>query len=224
MSEENKTTVTGQEAPAAEAIKKEAPKKSSAQLNSKHLQGKDLINIGIYTAIYFVVVMAVAMLGYIPIFLVLLVVLVPLVGSIPIMLYITKIKKFGMIWISSIIMGILMILTGMTWMPIIVCAITGLIAELILKRGDYNSPTHAVFANAVFHCWCWGNYLPLFLQREAYFADRSSYGPEYVTTINSLLPNWMAPVLLVVCFVCGIAGGYLGKLILKKHFTKSGIV
>ena len=34
----------------------------------KKLDGKDLINIGIFTAIYFVVVFAVAMLGMIPIF------------------------------------------------------------------------------------------------------------------------------------------------------------
>ena len=41
------------------------------------LQGKDLINVGIFTAIYFVVMMAIAMLGFIPIFLPLLIVLVP---------------------------------------------------------------------------------------------------------------------------------------------------
>ena len=39
------------------------------------LQGKDLINVGIFTAIYFVVMMAIAMLGFIPIFLPLLIVL-----------------------------------------------------------------------------------------------------------------------------------------------------
>lgn len=32
------------------------------------LQGKDLINIGIFTAIYLVIIVAVAMLGFIPIF------------------------------------------------------------------------------------------------------------------------------------------------------------
>ena len=31
------------------------------------LQGKDLINVGIFTAIYFVVMMAIAMLGFIPV-------------------------------------------------------------------------------------------------------------------------------------------------------------
>ena len=36
-------------------------------MNNK-LQGKDLINIGIFTAIYFIVIFAAASIGFIPIF------------------------------------------------------------------------------------------------------------------------------------------------------------
>ena len=59
------------------------------------LQGKDLINVGIFTAIYFVVMMAIAMLGFIPIFLPLLIVLVPLIGGIVMMLYYSKVQKLA---------------------------------------------------------------------------------------------------------------------------------
>ena len=54
--------------------------------NKKRLEGRDLMNIGIYGAIYFVILFAVAMLGMIPIFLPLLSVLVPILGGIPFML------------------------------------------------------------------------------------------------------------------------------------------
>ena len=77
------------------------------------LQGKDLINVGIFTAIYFVVMMAIAMLGFIPIFLPLLIVLVPLIGGIVMMLYYSKVQKFGMVSLTGLICGILMLLTGM---------------------------------------------------------------------------------------------------------------
>ena len=50
--------------------------------NETKLKGRDLINVGIYAAIYFVILMAVAMLGMIPIFLPLLSVLVPILGGI----------------------------------------------------------------------------------------------------------------------------------------------
>lgn len=62
---------------------------------SGKLKGKDLINIGIYAAIYCVIMTAVAMLGFIPIMMPMLCVLVPLLGGIPYMLFMTKVDKFG---------------------------------------------------------------------------------------------------------------------------------
>lgn len=100
---------------------------------SSRLQGKDLMNIGIYSAIYCVIVTGVAMLGYIPIMMPMLCALVPLIAGVPFMLFLTKVKKFGMIWIMSIIIGIFMILTGMAHYALIVGFFTGLIAELIYK-------------------------------------------------------------------------------------------
>ena len=44
----------------------------SKQETGNKLNGRDFINIGIYAAIYFVIVMALAMTGLIPIFLILL--------------------------------------------------------------------------------------------------------------------------------------------------------
>ena len=49
--------------------------------NKKKLKGKDLINIGIYAAIYCVIMTAVAMLGFIPIMMPLLCVIVPIFGG-----------------------------------------------------------------------------------------------------------------------------------------------
>ena len=74
---------------------------------SRKFTGKDLGNIGIYTAIYYVIVCGVAMLGMVPIMYPMLVVICPIVGGIPFMLFLTKVRKFGMIWIMNIILGIL---------------------------------------------------------------------------------------------------------------------
>lgn len=191
--------------------------------SNKSLQGKDLINVGIFTAMYFVIVFAVAMLGYIPILMPMLCVLVPIVGGIPFMLFLTKVKKFGMIWIMSVIMGILMLLTGMGFYCILVGAVSGLIAELIFKSGNYRSASKAVLTSGVFSVWVWGNFVPLFLNIEAYFSTRQGYGQEYIDALTRLMPLWMCPVLLVVSFVSGIIGGLLGKAALKKHFHKAGI-
>lgn len=187
------------------------------------MKGKDLINIGIFSAIYFVIVFLIAMLGFIPIFLPLLAVLVPILGGIPFMLFLTRVKKFGMIWIMSIIMGLLMMLTGMSWQPLVVSVITGLLAELVYKSGNYQSAGKAVLTSGVFSLWIGGNYLPLFFAAEKYWSTRQNFGQDYIETVTKLMPAWMCPALFATAFVCGIIGGLLGKALLKKHFEKAGI-
>ena len=71
------------------------------ELKSNKLQAKDLINVGIFTAIYFVIFFAGMMLGYIPIFIPLLGLVCPILCGIPFMLYLTKVKKFGMVSLRS---------------------------------------------------------------------------------------------------------------------------
>ena len=190
------------------------------------LKGKDLINVGIYSAIYFVIMMIVAMLGVVPVLYPTLVVFVPLIGGIPFMLFLTKVKKFGMIWIMSILMGILMVVSGMGYYALIVGVVTGLLAEFVFKSGKYNNTGKAILTCGVFGLWVWGNYLQLFIDREAFFSSptRQGLGEDFINTINTLLPAWMCPVMLVICLVCGILGGLLGKKLLKKHFSKAGIV
>lgn len=195
-------------------------------MNSKEkvrLKGKDLINIGVFSAIYFVIVMIIAMLGYIPIMMPLLCVIAPILCGIPFMLFMTKVKKPGMIWIMGAIMGIMMMLTGMGYYSLIVTAFTGLIAELIYKSGKYISSKKAIITHGVFSIWMWGNFLPLFFNPEKYFSTRQDFGEEYITSLSNLMPIWMCPVLFVACFIFGILGGIIGRKLLKKHFEKAGI-
>lgn len=191
--------------------------------DSQKLQGKDLINIGIYSAIYFVVVFLIAMLGYIPIFMMLLPVLVPIIAGIPFMLFLTKVKKFGMISIMSIIMGLLMLITGMSYHALIVGTITGLLADALYKSGKYQSSIIAIVTSGVFSLWVAANYIPLIFTPTSYWATRQEFGEEYITTMTNWLPTWMCPVLFITAFVCGIVGGVVGKAILKKHFKRAGI-
>ena len=188
------------------------------------LQSKDLINVGIFTAIYFVIVVAVAMLGFIPIFLPLLSVIAPILGGIPCMLFLTKVKKPGMILIMIVIMGIMMILTGMGYYALLVGIVSGITAEIIYKSGNYVSSSKAVITYAVFSIWIWGNYFLFYFDQEKFFVAKESFGQEYKDTIMKIMPTWLFPTLLLCTFISGIIGGLLGKAMLKKHFKKAGII
>ena len=110
----------------------------SKELNSNKLNGKDLINAGIFSAIYVVIIMLVACtVGMIPIGFILLTLLVPLLEGIPMMLYFSKIKKVGMIMILQVVIGLAMIITGMGYDLLIWGIVTGIIAEIIMKVRKY---------------------------------------------------------------------------------------
>ena len=191
--------------------------------DTRKLNGKDLINVGVFTAIYLVVVLGFAMLGFIPVFMLTYVVLMPVFGGIVFMLFLTKVKKFGMVLLMGILFGIIMWLTGMSYYALVIGTVTSLITEIILKGGQYKSAKRAVLANGVFSIWIWSNYVPLFFFADKYWSTRQSFGQEYIEALTKLMPLWMCPVLFVSCFVFGILGGLLGLKLLKKHFAKAGI-
>lgn len=191
--------------------------------NDNKLKGKDLINIGIYAAIYCVLMTCIAMLGYIPIMMPMLCVIGPIILGIPMMLFYTKVKKFGMITIIGTIIGIYLCITGMGFWPLIFGVIFGFLADLIAKSGKYVSSRKTILSYATFCILVFGNYLPLYLDREGYFSTRQSFGTEYINALGNIMQPWTAPVLIVAAFACGMLGAILGKAVLKKHFEKAGI-
>lgn len=75
------------------------------------LNGKDLISIGIFTAVYFILnLLIAAAMGFIPLVNMMIPFASSLVLGIPMMLYFSKIKKFGMVLITYIIYGAILTL------------------------------------------------------------------------------------------------------------------
>ena len=106
---------------------------------TNRLQAKDLINVGIFTAIYFVVYFVVMMIAYIPILTLTLGFLCPIFCGIPTMLYFTKVKKFGMITLMGTILGLIMMVMGSGFFVLIFGVVCGILGDLIMKVGHYSS-------------------------------------------------------------------------------------
>lgn len=189
----------------------------------ERIKGKDLINIGIYAAIYCVVMTAVSMLGFIPVLMPLLAVLCPLIGGIPMMLFYTKVEKFGMITIMGIIIGLYLMITGMGTWPAVFGAVFGLLADFIAKGGGYASAKKCILSYATMCLTTFGCFLPLYLNIEEYFSTRQSFGAEYIASLTAVMQPWTAPLIFVSCFAFGALGAFLGQKLLKKHFKKAGI-
>lgn len=196
----------------------------TSQAVARRIKPKDLITTGIFTAIYFVIIMAVAMLGYVPVFIPLLAVICPLVGGIPYMLFASKVRCFGMVTIMGVLMGIIIGMGGMGVFVFATGPIFGLLADFVLRAGGYSSVKHAILSHGVLCMWLIGNYIPIVLTRDAYRESLvAGYGQEYADALMGLIPDWSLIVLLVALFVCGCAGAWIGHKVFKKHFERAGI-
>mgnify|MGYP002794796769 FL=1 len=190
------------------------------------LQAKDLINIGLFTVLYFVLGCCVAIpIGFVPIFLPILGALWTLITGIPFMLFAVRVKKFGMVTIMAVLSGLLMGLTGMGFWGILTGAVFGLLGDLIMKSGGYQSAKKTILGYGVVSLWMVGTYIPMYFMVEQSRADfAKSFGDEYADKVMSVMPMWSIVLVIAAIFLFALLGGRIGKAILKKHFSRAGIV
>ena len=190
------------------------------------LQAKDLINIGRLTVLYFVLGSCVAIpIGFVPIFLPILGALWTLITGIPFMLFAVRVKKFGMVTIMAVLSGLLMGLTGMGFWGILTGAVFGLLGDLIMKSGGYQSAKKTILGYGVFSLWMVGTYIPMYFMVEQSRTDfAKSFGDEYADKVMSVMPMWSIVLVIAAIFLFALLGGRIGKAILKKHFSRAGIV
>lgn len=193
-------------------------------MNNK-LQAKDLINIGLFTVLDFVLGCCVAIpIGFVPIFLPVLGSLWTLVTGIPFMLFAVRVKKFGMVTIVAVLSGLLMGFTGMGFWGVPVGLVFGLLGDLIMKSGEYRSAKKTLLGYGVFSLWMVGTYIPMYFMADQARADfAAGFGEEYADRVMSVMPMWSVVLVIAGIFLCALLGGVIGKAILKKHFVKAGI-
>lgn len=188
------------------------------------LNAKDLINVGIYTAIYLVIFFVIGMLGAIPILYPLEYLLIPVLTGIPFMLFLTKVEKFGMVSIMGIILAVFWYLMGYTWIPTITYIAAGLLSDFILSLGKYKSFKVSVAGYWIFSCAMIGCAAPMWLLTSTYMEQvRSVMGDEYVAGITKYMPSWMGIAGIGIILVSSVTGALLGRKMLKKHFERAGI-
>ncbi len=193
----------------------------------KKLKAKDFITIGVFTAIMVVIEFVFGMLGYIhPYVVAAYVVILPIVGAIPMMLFYMKTEKFGMITIMSVLIAIVMFITGMGWIGGPLVVLSGVIADIIAKKGKYKSFKHILISYAFFSLWVCANYTPILVSAESYKKDliEGGYSAEYVDGLFKAISVYTIGFLVLACFVCGIIGALIARACIKKHFEKAGIV
>lgn len=196
--------------------------------SSRKMQGKDLITIGIFSAIYFVVNFIFMVSGGIhPILWILMPGTVALFAGVPYMLMAAKVQKPGAVFLMGLITGLIYFATGQFTVVILIFMVVSCgLAELVRYLTKYNSLSGSYLSYIFFSYGMVGSPLPIWLFKESFLAQISEQGlpADYVAAVEASASNWMLVVLFAAPAVGAIFGAIIARALFKKHFEKAGIV
>lgn len=194
----------------------------------KKLKGKDLITIGIFSAIYFVINFIFMLLsGFHPMLWILMPGFIALFSGIPFMLMCAKVQKPGAVLIMGLITGLIYFVTGQFTVIILVTFVIGCgLGELFRLAGRYNSFKGNTAAFLCFSMGMVGSPLPIWLMRESFLAQIAEQGMpiDYVTTLENISSPQMLGVLFGAPVIGALIGAVIANAMFSKHFRKAGIV
>lgn len=195
---------------------------------SDKMKAKDYITLGIFTVLFFAVVMVCifasaatvvtfafgSAIAAIP-------------GGIIYMLMRAKVPKAGSVLLSGVVIGLIEFLIGAGWAVAVGFIAGAVIAELLARIGHYKSFWLNTIGYSVYMMFfALGTYLPMVIMT-GYVDDMSTsngVSAEYLTELHSFMNGTMVVIIAVVTFVAGIVGALIAKGVFKKHFQKAGIV
>lgn len=145
---------------------------------------------------------------------------IPIICGIPFMVFVTRVQRFGLIFAMGVIIGLLFLLTGQSWVATVLAVVLGLAADLIARAGQYRRWPLLVASYVVFAIMGIGMVVPLFFQRAATIAlMQSRHAAEWVNQIIRLTPPWLFYVMILMLAVGAVIGAYLGRAVFRKHFA-----
>ena len=196
--------------------------------NSKKLTVPDLISIGVFTALYFVLVtVATFACALLPgVGNILLPAVAALICGSVYMLLVAKLQKFGGVTIMGLVMGLFFFVSGHFVLSFAANIVCGVLADFIASRGQYKSKKLLLASYVVFAYGLTGPILPLWFMKDAYLANLTARGKDaaYINTLFAPINTGSFFASMAAILVCAIIGGIFGQRMMKKHFEKAGIV
>jgi energy-coupling factor transport system substrate-specific component len=196
--------------------------------SNKKMKGKDLITIGIFSAIYFVINFIFMLMGGLhPVMWILMPGFIALFTGVPFMLMAAKVQKPGAVFLMGLITGLIYFATGQFTIIILITFVIGCgLAELTRYLTSYSSFPGNSLAFAFFSLGMIGSPLPIWLFKESFLTQISEQGisSDYVSALQALSSDWMLIVLVAAPVLGALLGAFIARKLFKKHFEKAGIV
>lgn len=195
-------------------------------MEMEKLKIKDLVTIGVFTVIYFVLMFLSGMIGIVPILYLAYPAVAGIITGIVIMLFMAKVQKLWGLFILGLICSFIVIAMGNTYIILIHSVISMGIAEFVRKIGGYKSFKYNMLSFTIFNTWICGFLMQILLAKDKVIevAETRGKGYDYIMKLIALLNFQNMIFVYIGAIVGGIIGAYIGKVFLKKHFEKAGII
>ncbi|MDO5721378.1 MAG: MptD family putative ECF transporter S component [Actinomycetaceae bacterium] len=191
------------------------------------LTTRDLINIAIFSVIYFVIMYASGMVGFFgPAFMFVGWTIGILINGIVVMLLLARVPKVGTLALLGFIVGLGMAPGHTVWI-IPGAALLGFISDLIINAGAQGNPIQprrAIAGYAFLQLWFLIPLIPILVDSKTYYQGiESSMGKDYSTAMEALFSPTVIGIWAICLLILGAIGGYLGIKTARKHFRRAGL-
>ena len=188
----------------------------------------DLITIGVFTALYFVMVCVATLVstlftgGFGSIFLP---AIAALISGCVWMLMVARTGKFGGITVMGAVIGLFLFVSGHFMLSFVASIVFPVIADLIARIGHYKNKALLLVSYVVFSYGLTGPILPLWFMKDAYVASLEARGKDaaYIDGVFANINTGTFFLSMGAILVCAIIGGWFGQRMMRKHFIKAGI-
>ena len=195
-------------------------------INNKGLSVKDLVTVGIFSALFLVF----ALVGGIfftpnPVLTFYMPVGSALLCGPVYLLMMAKVQKRWAVTILGAILCIVWFVTGMHWAMALGCLIMGIVADLAAGTGQYKSKKINSISYILLSLGGTASYLVFFADPDGWAQTMLGNGTEqsYIDTMRSTGTIRIMVIMLVGTILAASDSAFVGCKMLKKQFEKAGI-
>ena len=208
---------------------RENPRDGSSRQNpvSMMLGTRDLIALGVYSALYIVVMFIAGMpFAFSPVLTYALPVSAAFFCAPVYLLLVAKVPRRGAVAILGAVVGLVLFVTGMFWLWAVAALVLGVAAGEIAALGRFRSPGLNTVSYVVLALAPLASYVMVWINQQSYRAYLVGKGTDdsYMNTMIAAANQWLLVAIVVGTLLAAWLGTLLGRRMLARHFTRAGIV
>ena len=196
-------------------MERDARRREVRAAGGTRLTVADLINVGVFGAVYFALV-GVAALASMAVFGVAGNILLPAIAAV---------LAGPVFMLMGLMLGLFLFVSGHFATSLVTAIVFPLAADCIARFGAWRRPWALMLSYVVFSFGCTGPILPLWMMKDAYIASLERKGKDaaYIDALFGAVNGTTFVVAMVAIVIGALVGGLFGMRLMRRHFLKAAV-